>query len=175
MRALLVSVLSLVACGHAAPETNSPPPPSSPPTTTVVDDTELTCTVEGVANAHAVTFTSLPTGCRFTRVGSPEAPALITAADDLASVTHCADGSVPPLDLSTNDVYVYSFSMGPAYAGGEVVDDGATVTMIERDRPPCPNDPMPYPMPSSIYALLLPHGATRTFRQLACSLPLRCP
>jgi hypothetical protein len=136
---------------------------------------DLTCTVDGIESAHAVAFVDLPGGCAFTAGGSASQPDVLHSQEELQRVLHCDSDILvlPTIDFAANDVYVVTQSMGPAYAGSETLDDGTTITFLERDRPPCPNDPMAMPM-NSTYAFTLPHGATRAYRSVACSLPLHC-
>jgi hypothetical protein len=174
MRTLVaISFVALAGCGHAAQET--PPTTTPPPTTTTeAEEADPTCTVPGLETAQPVAFVTLPEGCELMTSGSSSAPQIVHDAAELATVVRCTGTATPSIDLSANDLYAYRYSMGPAYGGGGVVDDGTTITFFERDRPPCPNDPMPMPMDLHA-AFLLPKGATRTFTQAACTLPLRCP
>ncbi|MCB9594244.1 MAG: hypothetical protein H6719_16040 [Sandaracinaceae bacterium] len=164
----LLSLTLLVACGGDRGQESTPPR-----ATTADDEAPPTCTVPGTEGAHAVPLFIPPEGCSFSTSGSPSAPQVVHSAEELAAVLTCT-GDAPTIDLEANDLYVYSFSMSPAYGGGEIFDDGAVVTIAQRDRPPCPNDPMAMPM-SAQRAFLLPADATRTFRQAACTLPARCP
>jgi len=130
----------------------------------------------GLESATEVEIVRLPTGCFFAPGGRLEAPLVISDPAVLASSITCPSGTAAPtIDLSSSDVLLVSFTMSPAYGGMAVVDDGTTVTFAMRDRPPCPGDPMPMPTPmSSGVAFRLPHGATRAYRQLSCTLPRTC-
>jgi hypothetical protein len=128
----------------------------------------------GLESAHEVEVVRLPAGCSFSGGGSLEAPAVLADEAAIAASVHCADGTSPPIALGEDQLMVASFTMSPAFGGMAIVDDGTTVTYVMRDRPPCPGDPMPMPTPASALAYRLPRGATRTFRQLACTLPRTC-
>ena len=75
--------------------------------------------------------------------------------------------------FAKQQLHVANFMLSPAYGGSELFDDGTTVTYVQRDRSPCPDDPLPMPIGSSI-AYLLPHGAERAYAQRACPLPAQC-
>jgi hypothetical protein len=128
----------------------------------------------GLESAHEVDVVRLPAGCSFSGGGSLEAPRVLADEAALAASVSCADGTRPTIALGEDQLMVASFTMSPAFGGLAIVDDGTTVTYVMRDRPPCPGDPMPMPTPSSALAYRLPRGATRTFRQLACTLPRTC-
>jgi len=138
------------------------------------DQPPATCTAPGLEHAHSVPALQIPRECSATG-GSFDAPRAVRSQDELASALSCSEGTtLPNFDMRRRDVYVLRFSMSPAYGGSEIFDDGHIVTFLTRDRPPCPGDPRPMPMESSM-AFSLPHGAARTFRHLACTLPRRCP
>ncbi len=125
-------------------------------------------------SATEVEIVRLPAGCSFGPGGRLEAPLVISDPAVLASAITCPSGTAEPtVDLASGDVLLVSFTMSPAYGGMAIVDDGTTVTFVMRDRPPCPDDPRPMPMSSDV-AFRLPHGATRAYRELSCSLPRRC-
>lgn len=169
---LALGLLGLLACG--APErTESPPPTTSGGGAS--GTASATCMPGGLEAAHEVEVVRLPAGCSFSGGGgSLEAPMVIADAAALASSVTCTNGASPTLALGEDQLMVASFSMSPAFGGLAIVDDGATVTYVMRDLPPCPGDPMPMPGPSSALAYRLPRGATRTFQQLACTLPRTC-
>lgn len=163
--------VALVGCG--APERAE-----SPPATTSGSGTSgtaaTTCMPGGLESAHEVELVRLPAGCAFASPGTLTAPTVITDDAALAASVTCADGASPTITLGEDQLMVASFTMSPAFGGMAIVDDGTTVTYVTRDRPPCPGDPMPMPTPASALAYRLPRGATRAFRELACTLPRTC-
>lgn len=132
------------------------------------------CMPGGLEAAHSVEMVRIPGGCRAVSGGTITAPSVIHDADELARALECdANSERPTVDFAKHQLMLVEFSLSPAYGGSEVFDDGSKVTFVQRDRPPCPDDPMPYPMPAT-FAYLLPQGAERSYQQLSCSLPERC-
>jgi hypothetical protein len=132
------------------------------------------CMPGGLEAAHSVEIVRLPSGCRVTSGGSITAPSVVGSADELASALECDAGAQrPTIDFGKSQLMLVEFSMSPAYGGSEVFDDGSKVTFVQRDRSPCPDDPMPMPMQTTLM-YLLPHGAQRTYQQASCTLPARC-
>jgi hypothetical protein len=138
--------------------------------------TPATCVPPGLEASHVVAPFALPTGCRFTSGGDLAAPRVVHTMDELAAAYAC-DPTVSPspitIDLATSELHVVERMLSPAYGGGEIRDDGATVTFVTRFRSPCPDDPRPVPSPDA-FAFVLPRGETRTFREATCTLPPRC-
>ena len=52
-------------------------------------------------------------------------------------------------------------------------DDGKTVTLVSRQRKPCPNDPRPMPTPAITSVFLAASGA-RVFAEASCSFEAKC-
>jgi hypothetical protein len=164
--------VALVGC--AGPDRTESPPPTTGGTTASTSTQAATCMPSGLEAAHEVEVVRLPAGCSFSGAGSLEAPVVLADEAALAAGVLCADGASPTIALGEDQLMVARFTMSPAFGGMAIVDDGTTVTYVMRDRPPCPGDPMPMPTPASALAYRLPRGATRTFRQLACTLPRSC-
>jgi hypothetical protein len=132
------------------------------------------CMPGGLEAAHSVEMVRIPGGCRATSGGSITAPSVIRSADELAQALECdANSERPTVDFAKHQLMLVEFSLSPAYGGSEVFDDGSKVSFVQRDRPACPDDPMPMPMPATL-AYLLPTGAERSYQQLSCTLPVRC-
>jgi hypothetical protein len=132
-----------------------------------------TCMPGELASATPVYLLRLPEGCSLSTTAQFPAPQIVRTAEELSAVLRCI-GAMPELDLAAHDLIVASYTMSPAFAGSAVVDDGTTVTFVQRDRPPCPGDPMPMPMPGGVFAFLLPEGETRTWATAACTIPRAC-
>jgi hypothetical protein len=160
---LLVCVLVL-ACD--SPSAEPPTPPKL--------ETSDTCMPGGLEAAHGVEIVRLPSGCRVTSGGPITAPSVVHGVDELAGALACDAGvERPTIDFGKHQLMLVEFSMSPAYGGGEVFDDGSKVTFLQRDRSPCPDDPLPMPMQTTL-AYLLPQGAQRSYAQASCTLPARC-
>ena len=67
-----------------------------------------------------------------------------------------------------------AYTLSPAGVGLGAFDDGKTVTLVSRQRSPCPGDPMPMPMNSTAW-FVLPTGGERTFGAAACTVESTCP
>lgn len=132
------------------------------------------CTVPDVENARPVALVELPRGCAFLEAGTAAAPRVIHDPTELAAAIRCEGVEPPVIDLSAHDVFVVGYAMSPAHGGRDTLDDGNVVTFVTRLRRNCPDDPMPMPMSVS-YGFLMPKGATRTYREASCALPLDCP
>lgn len=159
----------LVACAGCSHESggSAPRTPDSPRAAS-------SCTPPGLEAARPVDRFDLPAGCSFTEGGPPTAPRVVPDAASLAAAVSCPQGVEPPgFDAATKDVYVVRYAMSPASTGLAGLDDGAVVTFVTRFRQPCAGDPMPMPMDATM-AFSLPKGATRTFREANCTLPLDC-
>ncbi len=155
------------ACGGAEPA-NDPPP------TTGNGSGTATCMPGGLESAHEVEIVRLPQGCSFGSGGRLEAPSVLVDDAAVAAAISCSGPTTPTIALGADQLHVVSYTMSPAFGGMAIVDDGTTITYVMRDRPPCPNDPRPMPTPASALAYRVPHGATRVYQQLACTLPRTC-
>jgi hypothetical protein len=163
----LLACLLVLACESSSGEPPKPPKGEDQP------EKSNTCMPGGLEAAHGVEVVGIPSGCRVTSGGTIMAPSVIRSADELAGALECDDGvELPTIDFGQQQLMLAEFSMSPAYGGSEVFDDGSKVTFVTRDRPPCPDDPMPMPMQSTL-GYLLPQGAQRSYQQLACTLPQR--
>lgn len=133
------------------------------------------CRPANLETAQALRPLVLPGGCRLGQGGSLSAPLVVADAAGYASILQCDAGVAAPLaiDFATERLLVVSFSMSPAYAGLEALDEGGVVTFVQRDRSPCPDDPMPMPMNTTV-AFVLAEGEARTYAQASCSVPARC-
>lgn len=176
MKRRLLAMLLLAACTdrRTEPPTSDGGTREPPDTSTRKQPDANTCMPAGLETAKPLEIVKLPSGCRWANAGSFDAPARIADAAQLETALTCDAGVArPSFDLSTHALDVVEFSMSPAYGGMAVVDDGAIVTFVQRDRSPCPNDPMPMPMNTTL-AYRIEKAATREHRNLACTLPPRC-
>ena len=122
----------------------------------------------GLGSAKAVPFWQPPAGCE--AIGGP-APATIPVASEqeFAVQFTCAGGVTSGIDFARDQIVVQHRHLSPASAGGEVVDDGTTVTFVTHYRHNCPDDPRPMPMEYSA-TFLIPAGAKRAFADTYCTV-----
>jgi hypothetical protein len=165
----------VILLGACEPKPADPPQPERPeagtPESTVAANT---CMPEGLESGKRLEVFALPSGCTWTAPGTLAAPARISGVEPLAAALSCdATANPPSFDFSTEDLELAQFSMSPAFAGVAIVDDGKTISFVMRQRSPCPDDPMPMPMASTL-AYLIDKGAAREHRTLSCTLAPRC-
>ena len=159
--ALFIALLS-AACG--ANDNGAPPPERNE---------RPGCRPPELTNTPAIGLVEVSPGCRFIGGGTARAPRVVSSVQELEQVLACPGGPPIAIDLGDHDLAVVGFTMSPAYGGTEVLDDGATITIVTQDRPPCPGDPQAMPTPS-FFAFPLPKGAERTFAQASCALVAHC-
>jgi hypothetical protein len=122
----------------------------------------------GLGSATRVTMWKLQCG---SVPGGPSTPPLVIRSDDeYAKTFHCGPSGI---DFAQNQLVVSARELSPAGAGGDIVDDGNTVTFINIFRAPCPGAPMARPMDYAV-AFLLPAGSTRKFADTGCPLDAQC-
>jgi hypothetical protein len=129
----------------------------------------------GLDGARELPVVAAPPGCSFQALESLERPEVLADDAAVAARLACAPGTTPALALGDDQLMLAAHRLSPASVGLAVFDDGATITYVSRQRPPCADDPPPMPSPSVPLAFRLPRGATRAFRTLACDLPPSCP
>lgn len=169
----LLPLLLVLACDSPGAEPPEPPKPDKSESGKQPPKSD-TCVVAGLEAARSVEMVRIPSGCRVLAGGTIAAPTVVQSVEELASALECdANSERPTIDFAKHQLMLATFSMSPAYGGSEVLDDGTKVTFVQRDRSPCPDDPMPMPMNSTL-AYLLPKGEARTFHQAACTLPPKC-
>lgn len=133
------------------------------------------CRPANLAGAAPLRAFVPPQGCRLGEGGTLGAPLVIADAAAYGSSLQCDTAIAAPLalDFAREQLLVVTFSMSPAYAGLEALDDGSTVTFVQRDRSPCPDDPLPMPMNATV-AYVIAKDATRSYAQSSCPLPAQC-
>jgi hypothetical protein len=97
-------------------------------------------------------------------------PLEIRSEETYAQTFKCGPSGI---DFTLNELVVSTRTLSPAGEGGDIVDDGKTVTFINVFRMPCPGAPMARPMDYDI-EFLLPAGSPRTFAETGCALDARC-
>jgi hypothetical protein len=108
------------------------------------------------------------------RGGGGERVVLRTQADIDARL-ECPNGTSLGVDLAKQSIVRVSWNMSPSAVGLDALDDKKTLTLVTRFRSPCPNDPLPMPMTTTMWYLLPAGGADRAFAEANCTIETRCP
>lgn len=109
-----------------------------------------------------------PAGCVL-RAG---APAVLVASDaEAANVFDCKDTPLG-VDFGTHAVVVVHRTLSPATIGVAALDDGKTVTLVNKARNPCPNERPPMPVPATFVFLVAP--GDRAFADASCTVQTKC-
>lgn len=124
----------------------------------------------GLGSATALAPWRPPAGCT-PRGGETT---VLRAAAELEARLECAGGATHGFDFSKQALVAAAYTLSPAGVGLGAFDDGKTVTLVSRQRSPCPGDPMPMPMNSTAW-FVLPTGGERTFGAAACTVESTCP
>lgn len=182
MRALLlVSVLSAIApsCRGGQEQAGDGKPPAKAETPEATRTTEPPAVDKpdpcgpaalGLAAARPLAPWTLPAGC--TPTGGP-GKQLIRSDAELRAALTCPDGVAPGVDLTKDALLVVGYTLSPAGVGLGALDDGKLVTLVSRQRNPCPNDPMPMPMNTTAW-FVVPGGGERTFADKVCTVDSTC-
>lgn len=125
----------------------------------------------GLGAARQLQPWAAPAECT-ARNGGP-APTAITSEQAFAERFTCPAGAKSGVDFTKQQLMVADRTLSPAGAGTTIVDDGTTVTFIQRERSPCPGDPLPMPIGYTL-GFVLPAGAERKFADRSCTLPPSC-
>lgn len=170
-RALFLMVVAALASTGCTPK-------SSAPSTNGVDDaaaaggstTRTGCDLValGLGAAKPLPAWQPPAGCTV-RDGTGQGNVPIRSEEAFAARFDCADGITSEIDFSQHELIAQDRTLSPASTGGEIVDDGTTVTYVTHFRPNCPDDPRPMPMQYTV-SYLVPTGATRTFADASCTV-----
>lgn len=118
----------------------------------------------GLGAGHEVPAWTLPAGCTAT---GGDLAGTVTSEKDFAARWTCTGAS--GIDFAKDQLVIESRSLSPAEVGGQVVDDGKTVTFVHHFRQTCPEDPRPMPMGTTVM-YLLPAGAQRAHADASCTV-----
>jgi hypothetical protein len=121
-----------------------------------------------LGSARVVAPWKIPAGC--TPKGG-QGNTIARSEEELKKVLECASGS--GVDFGEQAVLAVGYSLSPAGAGMSAFDDGEVVTLVTRQRSPCPNDPLPMPMNTMAW-FLLAGGGERTFAGTNCTIESTC-
>ena len=113
---------------------------------------------------------TIPSGCT-PRGAAGEHIARSEAA--LAERLECT-GTTPGIDFTKTAILSVGYTLSPAGAGLGAFDDGKVVTLVSRQRNPCPGDPMPMPMNTMAW-FSLPADGERSFANTTCVVDSKCP
>jgi hypothetical protein len=128
----------------------------------------------GLGDAKPVAMWKLPGACHPRSAGGGvDPPVAIESEERFRALFECVNDTPPGIDFAETTFVFAMRELSPAGVGIDIVDDGKTVTFINRFRPPCPGDPHPMPMPYPV-SFLLPDKAPRTFTEAACNVESRC-
>jgi hypothetical protein len=121
----------------------------------------------GLGAAHVVPAWTLPAGCKL--ADGADSEGVVHSDKEFAARFSCPAGSTAGIDFAAQELVMESRQMSPAGVGGEVVDDGKTVTYLDHMRATCPDDPRPMPMSYPVM-YLLPAGAERKHAEASCNV-----
>jgi hypothetical protein len=169
MRSSMLIVMLLVACKSNRTGTNTTtgsgalegsaarPDPCSP-------------AALNLPTAKPVVVWQPPQGCT---ARQSEGPRLVKTDADAATSFDCKKTKLG-VELAKTSLLVVSRTLSPATVGIDALDDGTTVTFVNRFRNPCPDDPRPMPVPMT-KVFLLDDAGDRVFADASCTVETKCP
>jgi hypothetical protein len=157
----------LAADGKATPPTGEPVTPE--PATDPAGSDPCGAAALGLGPAAALAPWTPPPGCSPRGAGQ----AILRSDDELAPRLECTAGMNHLVDFTRHALLVVGYTLSPAGAGVGAFDDGKIITLVTRQRTPCPGDPMPMPMNTAAW-YLLPVGAERSFADKTCTIASKC-
>lgn len=120
-------------------------------------------------DAKALTTWQPPPGC----MARGDGVAVIRSEDELKARLECPAGVAAGVDFTKQALLVDAYMMSPASTGVIAYDDGKVVTLVSRQRSPCPNDPQPMPMNATAW-FVVPGGGARTTAEAVCTVESTC-
>jgi hypothetical protein len=157
-RVVALSVIvsaGLLACGKTA--------------STTADPSACTPAKLGLPDAKPLALWRVPEGCA--RKGGS---GMVTIKSEEELKAHFDCKGPTGIDFATQSLILSYRTLSPAGAGNDVLDDGKKITIVNKFRSPCPNDPLPMPAPFTL-SFLVPAGAERTFGETTCNVVWKCP
>lgn len=149
----------------ARPTEQAPPPSDAPDKSDPCSAAAL-----GLGAARALEPWKLPSGCTPTDIDGPR---LARGDAELAALVQCPPGVASGVDFAAQAVLAVGYTLSPAGVGLTAFDDGEVVTLVSRQRNPCPGDPRPMPIGKTDWFLLL-GGGERTFDNKVCTVAATC-
>lgn len=179
--ALVVPLFAALAACRSAPESvvsKDPPgkagtsgvttPPTPTPDVAAKPD-PCGAAALGLGQAAALEPWNPPPGCSPRGDGN----AILRSDDELAPRLECSAGLNHLVDFTRHALLAVGYTLSPAGVGVGAFDDGKVITLVSRQRSPCPGDPMPMPMNTTAW-FQLPAGAERTFSDKVCTVESTC-
>ncbi len=169
----------LVTACRGGGEGGAPPPPPGDAKSTVGDPPVKATEPEkkpdpcGAAALGLGAATALPAwtphdGCTASGHGNE----LVRDAAGLSERLQCPAGAESAFDFSRGQLLSVAYTLSPAGAGVQVYDDGKALTVVTRQRTPCPGGPMPMPM--SVTAWFRVPAGERTIGAAICTIESTC-
>lgn len=179
---LVVPLFAELACGSApeplvhqdppprvsTADTTTPEPPPTPEATVRPDPCGAAAL--GLGQANALAPWTPPPGCSPRGHGR----SILRSDAELAPRLECSAGHNHLVDFTRHALLAVDYTLSPAGAGLGALDDGHVITLVSRQRNPCPGGPMPMPMNTTAW-FLLPAGGERSFADATCTVESRCP
>ena len=119
--------------------------------------------------AAALTPWKPPVGCGTRKVIGN----VLIKTDAQAAKTFDCPGTKLGIDFSNTGILVSSRTLSPATVGIDALDDGKTVTLVNRFRRPCAKESRPVPVPMT-FMFLITRG-DRRFSDASCTVDAACP
>ena len=121
----------------------------------------------GLGSARNVPAWTPPVACK--QSDGAGAAGIVRTEEGFRARFICANGASSGIDFQQNQLVVQVRTLSPAGVGGEIADDGKTVTYVSHFRRNCPDEPRPMPMGYTVM-FLLPAGADRQFADASCTV-----
>lgn len=167
-----LSILALALPACARPSSSSPTEGGSSALT--ADTSACSPRALKLGDAKPVTMWKPPAACK-PRPDAPRgAPALVRSEAELKVHYDCEAGAALGVDFSRDALVFTTRTLSPASVGTDVLDDGKTVTFVNRQRTPCKNDPLPMPI-SSTLTFVVTGSSPRAFAEASCTVETKCP
>lgn len=178
---LLVSALAIdpSTCRGGSEPTDATPPPvtrdgadtKAPPIDDAIKPDPCSAAALRLENAAPLPGWQIPDGC--TPGGGGTGETFLRSQADLTARVPCPPGVAHGVDFNKNAVLAVGYHLSPAGAGMGAFDDGKVITLVTRQRSPCPDDPRPMPMNTTAW-FLVPAGGERTFANTICTIESKC-
>jgi hypothetical protein len=170
MRVLWCLLVGLVAPGCS--KTKAPEPHRDTAGSQVATSAADPCSPSALKlpSAKPLAVWQPPAGCTARQVQGP----LWIASDGDADQAFDCRGTKLGVDFTKTALVVDHRTLSPAQTGVVALDDGTTITIVDRMRRPCPDERPPMPVPSTT-VFQAPAGGARGFAGAQCTVDTRCP
>jgi hypothetical protein len=164
MRRVLLSVILAAGCGGHGSTGGGGGTSALPPR-------HCDLATLGLGAAHVVPMYEPPAAC--SRPGNSGARDPIRSEAQFRAAFTCPPGVGSGIDFDRDQLMVQQQMMSPMGVGGEVVDDGKTVSYVPHERIPCAGEPHLEPMDVEVM-YLLPAGSEREYQRVGGCTVARC-